>query len=239
MLSDLRHEVCHANKELQKQGLSPLTWGNVSGFDADQGVMVIKPSGVPYEALTPEMLVVVDVDGQVVEGEFKPSSDTPTHLYLYSHFDGLGGVTHTHSTYATMFAQSARELPCLGTSHADHFHGTIPVARCLTPEEVTSDYTGNTGRVIVERFQDLDPLAVPAVFVAHHAPFTWGRSPRESLDNAIALEMVSQMALGTFLLNPTIDTIPEHIVNKHYTRKHGPAATYGQHDARTETGKLT
>ncbi|MDA1044471.1 MAG: L-ribulose-5-phosphate 4-epimerase AraD, partial [Verrucomicrobia bacterium] len=203
-IRDLKHEVCEANKELQRQHLCPLTWGNVSGLDADRGLVVIKPSGVPYEALTPDTLVVVDMDGRVVEGDLNPSSDISTHLYLYAHFKGVCGVTHTHSAYATMFAQAMRELPCLGTSHADHFSGSVPVTRCLTPQEIEDDYTRNTGRVIVECFAHRDYLAVPAVFAAHHAPFTWGRSPRESLDHATALEMAAQMALGTYMLNPGI-----------------------------------
>lgn len=228
MLEALKKEVCEANKELQRQRLCPLTWGNVSGFDAGRGLVVIKPSGVPYEALTPDLIVVVDMDGHRVEGTLNPSSDTATHICLYAHFKGVGGVTHTHSPYATMFAQASRELPCLGTSHADHFSGTVPVARCLTPDEVEEDYTGHTGRVIVECFADRDFMAVPAVFAAHHAPFTWGRSARESLDNATALEMASKMALGTFSLNPTVGAIPAHVLKKHYTRKHGKGATYGQ-----------
>ncbi len=228
MLNDLKHEVCLANQELKANGLSPMTWGNVSGFDADQGLIVIKPSGVPYEDLTADAMVVVDLQGAVVEGDLKPSSDTPTHAYLYAHFKDIAGVTHSHSTYATMFAQAGRELPCLGTSHADHFSGTVPVARCLTPDEVRDDYTGNTGRVIVECFERHDYVAVPGVLVAHHAPFCWGQTPRESVCNAIALEMVAKMALGTFTLNPGIGSMPQHVLEKHYTRKHGPRATYGQ-----------
>lgn len=228
MLESLKQNVCEANRDLERLGLVTLTWGNVSGFDPDRRLVVIKPSGVPYADLTPEALVVVDLDGRVVEGAWRPSSDTPTHVLLYRAFPGVRGVVHTHSPHATMFCQAGRELPCFGTTHADHFHGTIPLARALTPDEVEADYEGNTGAVIVERFLALDPLAMPAVLVAHHAPFTWGSTPRKALENSVALEAVARMALGTLQLNPAAPSIPAHILQKHYTRKHGPAATYGQ-----------
>lgn len=228
MLDDLRRDVCEANRNLERLGLVTLTWGNVSGFDAASQRVVIKPSGVPYAELRPEQLVVVDLDGRVVEGTLRPSSDTPTHVRLYRAFPGIGGVVHTHSAHATMFCQACRELPCFGTTHADHFHGAVPLARALTAAEVESDYEGNTGVVIVERFRGLDPLAMPAVLVAHHAPFTWGPTPRYAVENAVALEAVARMALGTLQLAPAAAPIPAHILQKHYTRKHGPSATYGQ-----------
>ena len=228
MLEDLKALVCETNRRLPESGLVTLTWGNVSGFDRDKGLMVIKPSGVPYEKLTPKHMVIVDLIGTVAEGKLNPSSDTPTHLMLYRNFETIGGIVHTHSMHATMFAQACRELPCLGTTHADHFCGTVPVARALTNNEVIEDYEGNTGKVIVERFKGLDPEAIPGVLVAHHAPFTWGATPEKALDNGIALEAVAKIALGTVTLNPDIGHVPPHILNKHYTRKHGPDATYGQ-----------
>lgn len=228
MLESLRKDVCEANRDLDRIGLVTLTWGNVSGFDRERQLMVIKPSGVPYEALRPEQLVVVDLDGLVVEGTLRPSSDTPTHIVLYRQFPGLGGIVHTHSLCATAFCQAEREIPCFGTTHADHFHGPVPLARALTPAEVDEDYEGHTGRVIVERFEGLNPLAVPGVLLAHHAPFTWGPSPRKALENAVALEAVAQMALSTLQLRPETAPLPAHILNKHYARKHGPRATYGQ-----------
>lgn len=231
MLKSLRAEVCQANRDLARYALAALTWGNVSGLDRERGLMVIKPSGVPYEKLEPEHLVVLDLDGKIVEGDLKPSSDTSTHLLLYRGFPQAGGITHTHSRHATMFAQARREIPCMGTTHADHFQGTVPLTRPLTAAEVEEDYEGHTGHVILERFQDLDPVAVPAVLVAGHAPFTWGRRPSESLHNAIALEAVAEMALGTRLINPEAPLLESYVLDKHYQRKHGPAATYGQKSA--------
>lgn len=228
MLEQLKAQVCQANRDLVTHGLVTLTWGNVSGFDAATGLVVIKPSGVDYHALVPERMVVVDLAGQVVEGTLQPSSDTPTHVLLYKTFEGLGGITHTHSTYATMFAQARREIPCLGTTHADHFFGPIPVSRPLTEKEVEDGYEVNTGRAIVERFADLRPLAMPAILVAGHAPFTWGKSPADSVNNAIALEAVAQMALGTLTLEADAAALEHHLLNKHHTRKHGPNAYYGQ-----------
>lgn len=228
MLKQLKEEVWEANLELERAGLVKLTWGNVSGLDETRERMVIKPSGVPYSGLVPEQLVVMDLSGRVLEGKLKPSSDTPTHLQLYRAFPDLCGITHTHSLYATMFCQAARELPCLGTTHADHFHGTIPLARALTPAEVEDDYEAWTGKVIIECFQDRAPLEMPAVLVAHHGPFTWGRTAAESVANSIALETVAEMALGTWQLSAQVPAIPSHILDKHYTRKHGPQASYGQ-----------
>jgi L-ribulose-5-phosphate 4-epimerase len=228
MLEDLKDQVCQANVDLAACGLVTLTWGNVSGIDGDRDRVVIKPSGVPYERLRPADMVVVDLEGCVLEGDLRPSSDTPSHVLLYRHFDGAGGITHTHSRHATMFAQARREIPCLGTTHADHFFGTVPVTRPLSTEEVEADYEGNTGRVIVERFADLDPRAMPAVLVAGHAPFTWGKDAAESLNNAAALEAVAEMALGTWLLDSQAPLLEAYVLNKHYQRKHGPEAYYGQ-----------
>jgi len=228
MLENLKDQVCQANVELAACGLVTLTWGNVSGINGDRDRVVIKPSGVPYERLRPADMLVVDLEGCVLEGDLRPSSDTPSHVLLYRHFDGVGGITHTHSRHATMFAQARREIPCLGTTHADHFFGTVPVTRPLSAEEVEADYEGNTGRVIVERFADLDPRAMPAVLVAGHAPFTWGKDAADSLKNAVALEAVAEMALGTWLLNSQTPLLEAYVLNKHYQRKHGPEAYYGQ-----------
>ena len=230
MLEALKHEVCQANRLLESSGLVKLTWGNVSGIDRTAGLWCIKPSGVPYADLKPEHLVVLDLDGKVIEGKLRPSSDTKTHLYLYREFPEVGGVTHTHSPYATMFSQASRELPCFGTTHADHFYGTVPVARALTEHEIEEGYEHNTGMVIVECFRSLglNPLEMPGVFQAHHAPFTFGKCAMESLQNSIALEMCAQMAFGSMLLQPALGPIPDHILAKHHTRKHGPNAYYGQ-----------
>jgi L-ribulose-5-phosphate 4-epimerase len=233
MLEDLKDRVCRANQDLAARGLVTLTWGNVSGISDDRQRVVIKPSGVPYERLRPADMVVVDLDGRVVEGDMRPSSDTPTHVLLYRHFTGIGGVTHTHSRYATMFAQARREIPCLGTTHADHFFGPVPVTRPLTAEEVDADYEGNTGRVIVERFAELDPLAMPAVLVAGHAPFTWGRNAAQSVDNAIALEAVAEMVVGTWQIDPQARVLEAYVLDKHHRRKHGPDAYYGQQSMNT------
>ena len=197
MLTDLREEVCAANRALVEHGLVALTFGNVSGISPERDLVAIKPSGVPYEMLMPDQIVIVNLEGEVVEGGFHPSSDTPSHLLLYRHFEDIGAITHTHCRYATAFAQARREIPCLGTTHADHFYGPVPVTRALEPDEVDKDYETNTGRVIVERFKDLDPMEVPAVLVAGHAPFAWGRDVDESLENAIALEAIAEMAVAS------------------------------------------
>ncbi len=230
MLDALKEAVCEANRQLPASGLVHLTWGNVSGIDRAAGIFGIKPSGVDYEALRPTDIVLVDLDGKVVEGALNPSSDTKTHLALYRAWEGIGGVTHTHSVDATTFAQAGRDIPCFGTTHADHFYGTIPVCRALMPEEVEQDYEANTGKAIVEHFRDhrIDPLAVPGVLQLHHAPFTWGKNALDSLHNSIALEMCARMALGTMQLNSAATPIPPHILDKHYLRKHGPGAYYGQ-----------
>ena len=228
MLESLKEQVCLANRRLVTESLVTLTWGNVSGFDRDTQSMVIKPSGVAYDKLRPADMTVVRLDGTVVEGTFRPSSDTPTHLWLYRAFDRIGGICHTHSRFATMFAQAREPIPCLGTTHADHFHGPLPVARALTEEEVEADYEGNTGRVIVECFAERDPLALPGVLVAGHAPFTWGENADVAVDNAVALEAVAQMVLGTRQIRESPQPLEAHVLEKHYRRKHGPDAYYGQ-----------
>jgi L-ribulose-5-phosphate 4-epimerase len=228
MLDTLKEKVCQANLDLVAHGLVTLTWGNVSGISDDRRHVVIKPSGVPYDELRPEHMVVVDLDGTVVEGQLRPSSDTPTHVVLYEHFTGIGGITHTHSRHATMFAQARLEIPCYGTTHADHFHGPVPVTRPLTQREVDEAYEANTGRVIVERFRDLDSAAMPAVLVAGHAPFTWGTDVAESVKNAVALEAVAEMALGVQQILRHAPTLESYVLEKHYQRKHGANAYYGQ-----------
>ncbi|OYW76475.1 MAG: L-ribulose-5-phosphate 4-epimerase [Verrucomicrobia bacterium 12-59-8] len=229
-LEDLREQVCAANRALEPSGLVRLTWGNVSGIDRASGLWAIKPSGVDYLELTPADVVVLDLEGQIVEGRLRPSSDTKTHLALYREFPEIGGITHTHSLHATMFAQAGREIPCFGTTHADHFHGTVPLVRALTPEEVAEDYEHFTGVAIVERLRELklSPLEMPAVLQLHHAPFTFGKNAMDSLKNGIALEMCAHMALGAAMLNPAMGSIPEYILEKHHLRKHGPGAYYGQ-----------
>jgi L-ribulose-5-phosphate 4-epimerase len=228
MIEALKEDVFKANLDLVKHDLVTLTWGNVSGIDREQGMIVIKPSGVDYETMKSTDMVVLDLEGNVAEGDLNPSSDTSTHLELYRAFPNIGGITHSHSRYATMFAQANREIPCFGTTHADHFYGPVPVTRYLTEEEVVNNYELNTGKLIVERFQDLDPASTPAVIVAGHGPFTWGKSASESVKNNLVLEQVSQMALGTMQLNPGLKPLPDYIKDKHYQRKHGPDAYYGQ-----------
>ncbi len=229
-LSELKAQVCAANRALEPSGLVRLTWGNVSGIDRASGLWAIKPSGVDYACLTPDDIVVLDLEGRVIEGQLRPSSDTKTHLHLYRSFPEIGGVTHTHSLHATMLSQAGRELPCYGTTHADHFHGTVPVVRALTPEEVAEDYEHFTGVAIVERLRELNlsPIEMPAVLQLHHAPFTFGKNAMDSLNNSIALEMCAQMALGSLSLNPALTSIPSYILEKHHLRKHGPGAYYGQ-----------
>jgi L-ribulose-5-phosphate 4-epimerase len=231
MLDDLKQEVLEANRDIGRFGLASLTWGNVSGIDRARGLIVIKPSGVPYARLEAQDMVVLDLDNRKVEGALRPSVDAITHVMLYRAFPGIGGVAHTHSIAAVAFAQALREIPCLGTTHADHFLGTIPVTRNLTPAEIAEDYEGNTGKVILELFAggaSLNPMDMPAVLVAHHAPFIWGKSASEALKNALALENVADMALRTYALNPGIGSIPAHVLNEHYQRKHGPNPSYGQ-----------
>lgn len=226
-LEKLKSEVCQANRELVRQGLVVLTWGNVSAIMPDRSCVVIKPSGVSYESLRADDMVVLDLGGRVVEGSLAPSTDTPTHLHLYRSFPGVGAIVHAHSPYATMFAQARREIPCLGTTHADHFMGPVPLARALTPNETADDYELNTGRVIVERFASLDPVATPGVLLAGHAPFVWGSTPAKALENAIALEAIARMAHGTLALDASVP-LEAHVLKKHHDRKRGPSAYYGQ-----------
>ena len=230
MLEALRKEVYEANMELTRRGLVLYTWGNVSGIDRERGLVAIKPSGVEYEELTPEKLVLLDLDGNVVEGALRPSSDTPTHLELYRRFPNIGGVTHTHSTYAVAWAQARRDIPCFGTTHADYFYGSVPCARELTPEEVESGYELNTGKVIAETFErrGIDPRYVPGVLCVCHGPFTWGGSAAEAVYHAAVLEEVARMALYTTLIDPAAAPAPPHVADKHFMRKHGPNAYYGQ-----------
>lgn len=230
MLEDLKKQVYEANMELPRRGLVTYTWGNVSGIDRERGLMVIKPSGVEYDELRPEDLVVLDLEGNRVEGELNPSSDTKTHLELYRAFPQLGGVVHTHSAHAVAWAQAGEDIPCFGTTHADYFYGPIPCARALTPQEVEEDYEGNTGRVIVETFQErgLNPVYVPAVVCRSHGPFTWGKDAAQAVYHAVVLEEVAKMALFTRQVNPAAAPAPQHVLDKHFLRKHGPNAYYGQ-----------
>ncbi len=228
MLGNLKKEVWQANLELERIGLVIQTWGNVSGINRSEGLVVIKPSGVEYKNMKLKDMVVVDLNGKIVEGTKRPSSDTATHLELYKAFPSIGGITHTHSTYAVMFAQACMEIPCFGTTHADTFYGSIPVTRFLTKEEIEIGYEKNTGTVIIEKFRKLDPVQTPGVLVAGHAPFAWGKNSADSVKNAQTLECVAKMAFGTLRLNPKIKTLPKYISLKHFTRKHGPNAYYGQ-----------
>jgi len=228
MLEQLRLEVCKANRSLAESGLVILTWGNVSGINRTNGLVVIKPSGIAYGELKPENMVVVDLkSGKVVGGNLKPSSDTETHLELYRAFGSISGIVHTHSTYATIWAQALMEIPALGTTHADTFYGSVPCTRALTETEINSDYEAATGRVIVETFSAIDPLQIPAVLVASHGPFAWGVSPEKAVQNAIILEEVARMAVYTKLLRGT-EPIPQYLLDRHFLRKHGDNAYYGQ-----------
>jgi L-ribulose-5-phosphate 4-epimerase len=228
MFDQLKKEVFLANRDLARYGLVTLTWGNVSGVDRSSRCAVIKPSGVEYECMTAEDMVVVDMNGSVIDGRLQPSSDTPTHLELYNAFPMIGGIVHTHSVHATMFAQACREIPCLGTTHADHFNGTIPVTRFLMKDEVREGYERETGKIIIERFSGMNPSDTPGVLVAGHAPFVWGKNAADAVQNSLILERVAQMALGSLQLNPAATALPAHIQEKHYQRKHGPNAYYGQ-----------
>lgn len=226
--SELREAVWVENQRLWETGLVTLTWGNVSGLLADRSAMIIKPSGVPYPELRPEHLVTVDLDGNVVDGNRRPSSDAATHLEIYRAFKGIGGIAHSHSPCAVAFAQARREIPCYGTTHADHFHGPVPVTRPLTETEVESAYERETGRLIVATFDAIDPVAVPAVLVAGHGPFTWGADATQATDHAIALEAIAEMALGTVSVNAEAPRLERYLADKHHRRKHGAEAYYGQ-----------
>ena len=228
MLEKLKNEVYEANMLLPRYGLITFTWGNVSGIDRELGLVVIKPSGVEYDEMKPEDMVVVDLEDRVVEGDLNPSSDTPTHIEFYKAFPNIGGVTHTHSTNAVCFAQAGRGIPPLGTTHGDYFYGEIPCTRKMTPEEISGEYEKNTGLVIVETFKDLDPDAIPAVLVHSHGPFTWGKDPVDSVHHSVILEECAKMAMGAFALNPGLSRMQQELLDKHYLRKHGKNAYYGQ-----------
>ena len=230
MLEELKQQVYEANMLLPKYGLVTFTWGNVSGIDRRSGLFVIKPSGVDYEKLTADDMVVMDLEGNKVEGDFNPSSDTPTHLELYKAFPEIGGVVHTHSSYATSFAQAGRDIPCYGTTHADYIYGPVPCLRCLTKGEIEDAYEANTGHLIVNEFirRDLDVTAVPACLCKNHGPFIWGKDCHEAVHNAVVLEEVAKMAMWTELINPQVKPAPQELMDKHYYRKHGADAYYGQ-----------
>ena len=228
MLDTLKSQVLEANLELVRRGLVLYTFGNASGIDREQGLVAIKPSGVPYEKLTPDDMVVSDLNGKIMGGTLKPSSDLDTHLELYRAFPGIGGVVHTHSEFATAWAQAGREIPAYGTTHADYFHGPVPLTEALTDDEIGDDYVLNTGKAIVRRFRDLDPLAVPGVLVAGHAPFAWGKDAMEAAYHAVVLEAVARMGLYTATLNPNGTGISQALLDRHHFRKHGAKATYGQ-----------
>ena len=228
MLEHLKEQVCKANLELPRYGLVTFTWGNVSAIDRASGLVVIKPSGVEYDEMTADDMVVVDLDGKVVEGRYKPSSDTPTHLVLYKAFANIAGIVHTHSRWATAWAQAGRGIPAYGTTHGDYFYGEIPCTRKMTPAEIGGAYEAETGNVIVETFAASDADAIPAVLVHSHGPFAWGKDAHEAVHNAVVLEEVANMALHTEQLNPQIPSMQQELLDKHYLRKHGKNAYYGQ-----------
>ena len=230
MLEELKKKVYEANMELPRRGLITYTWGNVSEIDRDTGYFVIKPSGVDYDKLRPEDMVVMDLEGKRIEGTLNPSSDTPTHLELYKKYPEIGGVVHTHSPEATSWAQAGRDIPLYGTTHADYFYGSIPCARSLTPEEIGGEYERNTGLVIIETFEQrgLNPMHTPGVLCTNHGPFTWGKDAAEAVHNAVVLEEVARMAIRTELPNPQVQPAPDSIRDKHFFRKHGENAYYGQ-----------
>lgn len=230
MLEELKQEVYKANMDLPAYGLVTFTWGNVSGIDRERGLFVIKPSGVDYDKLSPEDMVVMDMEGNKVEGRYNPSSDTATHLELYKAFPKVGGVVHTHSSYATSWAQAGRSIPCYGTTHADYMYGEIPCVRCLSKEEIEGAYEKNTGLLIAQEFKamDKDPMAVPAVLCKNHGPFAWGSNAKEAVHNAVVLEEVAKMAYRVEIIEPRIQPAPLELQDKHYYRKHGANAYYGQ-----------
>ena len=228
MHEELKKAVCQANLELHKQQLVIYSWGNVSGIDRSAGVVVIKPSGVLYDELKPDKMVVLDLEGNIIEGALNPSSDTPTHLELYRNFETIGGICHTHSPSATMWAQACKEIPCFGTTHADNFYGPIPVTDIMTNEQIQNHYELNTGKVIVRRFAGMDPMQMPAILVANHGPFTWGADPAAAVEETVVLEQIAAMALGTITINPDQGPINRVLLDRHYLRKHGKNAYYGQ-----------
>lgn len=228
MLEELKQKVLEANLDLPKYGLVTFTWGNVSAIDREKGLVVIKPSGVEYDKLKAEDMVVVDLAGNKVEGKYKPSSDTPTHIALYKAFENIGGIVHTHSPWATAFAQAGNGIPALGTTHGDYFYGTIPCTRKMTKEEIQGEYELETGNVIIETFKDKNPMDIPAVLVNMHGPFTWGKDAHEAVHNSVVLEEVAKIATRTFILNPALSSMDQTLLDKHFLRKHGANAYYGQ-----------
>lgn len=228
MLENLKKEVCEANLSLVKYGLVVLTWGNVSAIDRETGLVVIKPSGVPYDSMKPEHMVVVDLNGGRVEGDLNPSSDTPTHLALYRAFPSIGGVVHTHSVSATAWAQAGVPIPALGTTHGDYFYGDVPVTRSLTPEEIKKDYELETGNVIIETLKGQDISRFPGILVRNHGPFTWGKNAAAAVESSLVLETIAKMAMDTLSINPAAPRLPQELADKHYFRKHGANAYYGQ-----------
>jgi len=237
MHEELRKTVCDANIELQRRNLVIYSFGNVSGIDRTAGIVAIKPSGVSYDDLTPDKIVLLDLDGTIVEGKLKPSSDTPTHLELYRNFKAIGGICHTHSVNAIAWAQACKEIPCFGTTHADYFYGSVPITKIMTEDEIRSDYELNTGKVIVRRFADMDPMKMTGVLVANHGPFSWGRTPAAAVESMVVLEQIATMALGTIMINPSQGPISKVLLDKHYLRKHGKNAYYGQNAQKKEKTK--
>lgn len=228
LLEELKEKVLEANLELPKKRLTIYTWGNASGIDRERGLIVIKPSGVPYEELTINNLPVVDLEGNRVEGKLNPSSDTATHLELYKAFPEIGGIVHTHSPWCTKWAQAGRSIPVFGTTHADYFYGNIPCTRPMTSYEIANDYEKNTGKVIIETFKNLNPQLIPGVIINRHGPFNWGKDPLEAVENAVIMEEIAKLAYYTLKLSPNIGPIEDHLLNKHFQRKHGINAYYGQ-----------
>ena len=228
MQEELKKDVCEANLELQKKQLVIYSWGNVSGIDRSAGIIAIKPSGVAYDELTPDKIVLIDLEGKIIEGTLNPSSDTPTHLELYRNFEAIGGICHTHPTNATMWAQACKEIPCFGTTHADYFYGAVPVTDVMTKEQIQNDYELNTGKAIIRRFAGMDPMQMPAVLVANHGPFSWGADPAAAVESTVVLEQIAAMALGTITINPNQSPVSSDLLDKHYLRKHGKNAYYGQ-----------
>jgi len=228
MHEDLRKAVCDANIQLPAHNLVICSWGNVSAIDRTAGVVAIKPSGVAYQDLTPEKIVLLDLDGNKLDGELNPSSDTPTHLELYRNFAGIGGVCHTHSPAATAWAQACREIPCFGTTHADFYYGPVPITDVMTNQAIKTDYERNTGKAIVKRFANLDPVQFPGVLIANHGPFAWGKDAAAALESMVVLEQIAEMALATIKINPQQSPISKALLDKHYLRKHGETAYYGQ-----------